>query len=165
MAESALRNRPDQTPARRRLVLGHPDLVAAGMNVDLAGQKLEMLLLAPAHPCDVLPGDVDLHVFRHVMDFGVQRVGRVAGVVELRAVAQQGTNFGEFVAGAHRPDVIGDEAVAKIEGREGQRTARVLLLCHAEQVRTVADLSLDLLLAIPEVVVGKDRHHDALDTA
>src|SRR5699024_10395917 len=37
----------------------------------------------------------------------------------------------------------------------------VLLLHHAEEVRGVADLRLDLLLAVAEVVVGDDRHDDA----
>ena len=83
----------------------------------------------------------------------------------LDRVAEQREHLGEPVVGAHDPHQVRHEAVAQAEGGEGQRAARVLLLGQPEQVGAVADLGLDLLLAVAEVVVGEDRDHHAVDAA
>ena len=165
VAEGALRNRPDQPPARRLAVLGHADLVAARVDVDAAGQELQVLLLALADPFDVLAVDVDLHVLRHVVDLGIDPVGRIARGVVRRPLADQRQHLREPVVGAHDPHLLRHEALTQTEGGERQRATRVLLLGQAEQVCAVADLGLDLLLAVPEIVVGQDRDHHALDAA
>ncbi len=118
-----------------------------------------MLLLAVPGPLDVLAGDVDLHVLRHVVDLGIERVGRIAGGVEPGTLSQEREHLGEAVVGAHHSHQIGREAVAQVEGGERQRPTRVLLLGQAVQVGAVADLGLDLLLAVAEVVVGQDGDH------
>ncbi len=109
--------------------------------------------------------DVDLHVLRHVVDLGIDPVGRIARGVVRRALADQRQHLREPVVRAHDPHLLRHEALAQAEGGERQRSARVLLLGQPEQVRAVADLGLDLLLAVPEVVVGQDRDHHALDAA
>ena len=58
---------------------------------------------------------------------------------------------GEGVLGARGADRV---LLAEVVAREHQRATGVLLLCVAEQVRRVADLGLDFLLAVAEVVVG-----------
>ena len=63
---------------------------------------------------------------------------------------------------AQRLDVdIAAEFLAQVVAGKHQRAAGVLLLAQAEQVRRVADLRLDLLLAVAEIVVGDDRDDDA----
>src|SRR5690606_7297962 len=59
VTERALGGRPDEAPARRRRVLFHPDLVAARMHVDAAGQKLQRLVFTAALPADGLLLEVD----------------------------------------------------------------------------------------------------------
>ena len=54
---------------------------------------------------------------------------------------------------------------AEVVAGEDQRAAGVLLLGVAEQVRRVADLGLDLLLAVAEVVVGDDGDDHATSVA
>ena len=44
--------------------------------------------------------------------------------------------------------------LAVVDAREGQRAARVLFLCEAMEIGRKADLRLDLLLAVAEVVIG-----------
>ncbi len=53
------------------------------------------------------------------------------------------------------------EFLAQIVGREHQRAAGVFLLAQAKQIRGVADLRFDLLLAIAEIVVRDERDDDA----
>ena len=55
----------------------------------------------------------------------------------------------------------GVELLAQHVGGKGERAAGMLFLAHAEEIRRVADLRLDLFLAIAVIVVGEDRHHDA----
>ena len=122
-----------------------------------------MLRLAVLGPGDVLAVDVDLHVLRHVVDRGPERVGRVARRVPPRAIAEQREHLGEAVAGRHDPHLVRREPVAEVEGGERQRPARVLLLRQAEEVGAVADLGLHFLLAVAEVVVGDQGDHHALE--
>ena len=124
-----------------------------------------MLRLAVLGPRDVLAMDVDLHVLRHVVDLGPERVDGVAAGVAPRAVAQQRGHLGVAVAGGHDPHLIGGEPVAQVEGGKRQRPAGVLLLGQAEQVGAVADLGLHFLLAVAEVVVGDEGDHHALGPA
>jgi hypothetical protein len=49
------------------------------------------------------------------------------------------------------------ELLAEAEAREHESPARVLFLHIPHQIRGVADLSFDFLLAVPKVVVGDDR--------
>ena len=53
------------------------------------------------------------------------------------------------------------EFLAEIVGRKHQRAPGVFLLAQAEQIRGVADLGFDLLLAIAEIVVRDERYDDA----
>ena len=63
---------------------------------------------------------------------------------------------------AHALDVdVAAEFLAQIVAGKHQRAARVLLLAEAVKIGRVADLRLDLLLAIAEVVVGDDGDDDA----
>ena len=53
------------------------------------------------------------------------------------------------------------EFVTEIGARESDGTSGVLLLDAAEQVRCIADLSFDFLLAVSEIVVCNQRDDDA----
>ena len=52
-----------------------------------------------------------------------------------------------------------------IVAREGQRTAGMFLLGQAEQIGGIADLGLDLFLAIAEIIVRQDRDDHAAGIA
>jgi hypothetical protein len=52
---------------------------------------------------------------------------------------------------------IAAEFLAEIVAGEDQRAAGVFLFAQAEKIRRVADLGLDLLLAVTEIVVGDER--------
>ena len=133
------------------------------MDIDPARQQLQVPRLAVLGPGDVLAADVDLHILRHVVDFGINTVGGVARRVDLRALPQECDHLGEPVLlGALEPHEIRNEPVAQAEGRERQRPAGVLLFGPAEQVRAVPDLGLHFLLAVAEVVVGENGHHHAV---
>ncbi len=69
---------------------------------------------------------------------------------------------GEGVLGAGGADHV---LLAEVVAGEHQRAAGVLLLGVAEQVRRVADLGLDFLLAVAEVVVGDHRDDHATGVA
>src|SRR5206468_4314074 len=62
---------------------------------------------------------------------------------------------------------FGEHGTASIEllsehiGRKGDRAARMLFFSKPIKVGSEADLSLDFFLAIPVIVIGDDRHHDA----
>ena len=58
--------------------------------------------------------------------------------------------------------VFVEPVLAEVVGGEGQSTTGVLLLGEPEEVGRVGDLRLDLLLAVPEVVVGDHRDDDAV---
>jgi hypothetical protein len=123
-----------------------------------------VLAHAAGGPRDVLFLDVDLHVLGQVVDLGVFLVGRVAGRVHVDARPEKLDDAREPVVG---PDgtCVGYEPVAEAERRESERATGVLLLRETEEVRGKADLRLDLFFAVPEVIVGEDRHHDAVDGA
>ena len=109
--------------------------------------------------------DIDLHVLRHVVDRGPERIGRVAGRMPPRTIAEQVEHLGEPVTGGHDPHLVQGEPVAEVERGEGERSARVFLLRQAVEIGAVADLGLHFLLAVPEVVVGDQGDDHTLGTA
>src|SRR5437899_9788367 len=57
------------------------------------------------------------------------------------------------------------EVLSQIVAGKHQRPAGVLLITKPEKVRRNADLGFNLLLAIPEIIIGDDRDDDAILTA
>ena len=94
----------------------------------------------------------------HQDDRLVVQVDGAARVLAAEAAGVGGQDVVERAVGG-RVDVA--ELAAQVVAREGDRAAGVLLLHAAEEVGRVADLGLDLLLAVAVVVVRDDGDDDA----
>src|SRR5690606_34360323 len=148
-----------EPPARRGWMLPQTHLVPARMQVDVSGQYTERLPLPVMRPCRKLGQEIDFHAFRQDVDVREAYVRRVAFIVHRDTIPKQLERVGEAMV---CPDdaFVGEEVRAEAVGGEGQRSPRMLLFCQAPQVGAEADLGFDLLLAVAEIVVREDGHHD-----
>mmetsp|Transcript_15288 Transcript_15288/g.38388 ORF Transcript_15288/g.38388 Transcript_15288/m.38388 type:complete len:1218 (+) Transcript_15288:250-3903(+) len=163
-------------------LLDHLDLVPRGEDVGVVG--LERDLLGAVLPGDGLRGEREHGVLGDIDNVGVLLVHAVAvlvkvdglGVVLLDVLEGDGLlRLGEVLVGlaeegdralaGNLAEVLGPELVAEVVRGVGEAAAGVLLLRHAVDVGSVAELGLDLLLAVAKVVVGNDGHHDAARVA
>jgi len=158
VAENAFGIGADQPPGRRAWVFLHFQLVAIGLDVGLAGTQLDRLPAAVRFPVDGLRREVHMHRRRQVNHLGMAVIDGVAFGLHLhhRAVALH--HVGEAVARTVR---LRGVFIAVVTPLEGQGTAGVFLLGQTEQVGGIADLGLDLFLAVAVIVVGDDGDDDA----
>ena len=159
MAEGTLGVRADETPRPAAAGFFQVHLETRGQYVGMAVAQLQLLLPAVARPPHGLARQVEMRVFRHINNVRIQTVDRVALRSRLHEVAEQFHTLAQS-AGIFGDDARGGEVGGKIEPRKQQRAAGVLLLAKAEEIRRVADVRFDLLLAVPEIIVGKDGYND-----
>mmetsp|Transcript_3513 Transcript_3513/g.8398 ORF Transcript_3513/g.8398 Transcript_3513/m.8398 type:complete len:938 (+) Transcript_3513:180-2993(+) len=146
-------------------LLDHLDLVAGREHVRLAGGEVDALA-AEGHS---LLGHGKLGVLGHVKDVRVLLVDGIALVLELDGVAEELNNVLEGVRllglrevlvglaeAANLAQASAIELLSEIERRVRDAASRMLLLRQTVHVGCIAQLGLDLLLAVAEVVVGNE---------
>ncbi len=164
VAAGGCRDGADEAPLRAvGRLLHHAHLVAVRAEVDLVRAQAQRALAAVR----VVPGDGEgaqreRRVGGHQDDVRLLRVEHVALGLRDEASGVALEDAGEGVLRAGGALVV---LLPQVVAGEHQRAAGVLLLGVAEQVRRVADLGLDLLLAVAEVVVGDHRDHHAAGVA
>ncbi len=149
-----------QAPGRRARMFLHLDLVAVGLDVDLARLQADLLPLAVHQPGDGLAVEVHAQVLGNVDHIGILAIDGVPFRLHVHDVAVALHQFVEAVVGIAGAAVHA-ELLAVVAAGEGQGAAGVLFLGQAEEVGRVADLGLHLLLAVAVVVVGENGDDDA----
>ena len=112
-------------------------------------------------PSDLLGEQLEAGVLRDVADVGEKTVDRVTLRPDLDGFPQQFHGLGEPARHVQR-QVFRRDLLGEVVAGEDERAARVLLLGIAEKVGRHAQLGFDLLLAVAEVVVRNNRHHDTV---
>jgi len=159
VAENAFGDCAHKAPGAVLVRTLHAHFVARGPDVGFAGEQLDAALelaVLPGHPLLV---QVEMSILRNVSDVGEVRVQRAAFGLALESVGQNLADFRKGMAQGLNVQFAA-EVFPQVEAGEDQRAASVLLLAEPVEIGSVADLRLDLLLAITVVVVGENGDDD-----
>ena len=164
VAEHSLRNRANQSPVARARHSLHMHLVAGRPDIGFTLQELDRLGASILRPGDGLLVQIEVHVLGNIDDVWIEEIHGIAFRFNVHEAPVHLHHLGERMVEPTYMEVAAELLTEVVAGID-HRPARVFLLAQAEQVCGEAYLSLYLLLAVAEIVVGNQGDHAARTVA